>query len=313
MNRLTRAEFLRTASLMTLGAIFLPRKLFSQDSSPVLMIRKEAAKAEIVTHALRGNVHMLEGSGGNIAVFHGKDGMVMVDSGIAVSKQKIQSALAGIGDQPLKFLINSHWHFDHSEGNEWINEQGATIIGHRKTKENLASTITVRDWNYTFPPAPKKALPTITFDDQYKFQFNGSEVQLRYYNPCHTNSDISVYFPEADILHVGDTWWNSHYPFIDHDSGGSIDGMIEASNRNLTLANDKTLIIPGHGGVGKINELVKFRDMLVVVRERIAKLKKEGRSMEETVSAKPTQDYDALYGNFVLNGAFFTRLVYADV
>lgn len=305
-------DFSAQQGLMTLGATFLPRKLFAQDS-PVIMIRNEAAKTEITTHALRGNIHMLEGSGGNIAVFNGKDGMIMVDSGIAVSKQKIQNALARIGDKPLKYLVNTHWHFDHSEGNEWIHDHGATIIAHRNTKRNLSATITVKDWNYTFSPASGKALPAITFDDKYILAFNGTEVQLRYYNPCHTNSDISVYFPDADVLHVGDTWWNAHYPFIDHDSGGSIDGMIEASNQNLALSTNKTMIIPGHGGVGKRSELVQFRDMLVSVRDRIAKLKKEGKSMMETVAAKPTHAYDARYGNFVLDGAFFTRLVYADV
>ena len=311
-NKMSRAGFIRTASILTAGTILVPRKLFAQES-PVITIKNEAAKATISVQALRGNILLMQGSGGNIAVFNGPEGLLMVDGGIAVSQQKIIAALNRISNKPIKYLINTHWHFDHAEGNEWIQRTGATIIAHENTKKNLGSTITVRDWNYTFTPAPKGALPALTMRDEKKLRFNSEEIQMKYYKPAHTDCDISVYFPEADILHVGDTWWNAHYPFIDHDSGGTMDGMIAASNHNLSITTDKTLIIPGHGAAGNRNQLRQFRDMLVSVREKVAALKKAGRTMQETVEAKPTAAFDAQYGNFVLNGAFFTKLVYADV
>jgi glyoxylase-like metal-dependent hydrolase (beta-lactamase superfamily II) len=136
---------------------------------------------------------------------------------------------------------------------------------------------------------------------------------MKYYPPAHTDSDISVYFPEADVLHVADTWWNPYYPFIDHNSGGNLDGLIEACNHNIAVTTDKTIIVPGHGAVGTRKELMEFRDMLVTVRMKVAKLKKSGMSLEEAISAKPTEAFDAKFGNFVLDGAFFTKLVYADV
>ncbi|WP_332732111.1 MBL fold metallo-hydrolase [Flavihumibacter sp.] len=312
IKKQSRGQFIRTTGLIAIGTLLSPKELFSQ-TSPVITFRNEAAKAKITKQAIRGNIHLLEGSGGNIGVFSGRDGMLIVDSGIGVSEQKIHSALASIGDKQLKYVVNTHWHFDHAEGNEWMHKKGATIIAHENTRNNLASTIRVKDWNYTFDPAPGAALPTIVFKDEHKLSFNGSEIRMKYYNPCHTNSDISVYFSEADILQVGDTWWNAHYPFIDHDTGGSIDGMIEASNQNLSLATNKTKIIPGHGAVGDRNQLLQFRDMLVSVRDKVSRLKKEGRSMQEVVDAKPTSAFDATYGTFAVDGSFFTRLVYHDV
>lgn len=311
-NTISRAQFLRTAGLISIGTMIAPREIFAQ-TSPVITIKNEAAKASVTSQMLRANIHLLQGSGGNIAVFNGKEGKLMVDAGIAVSQKKILSALAGIGNKPLKYLVNTHWHFDHAEGNEWIPKQGAIIIAHSNTRKNLAKAITVKDWNYTFAPSPKAALPEIVFQDDYHMKFNGSDIQMRYYQPCHTNSDISIYFPDADVLHVGDTWWNAHYPFIDHDSGGTIDGMIAAADSSLAIATDKTMIIPGHGAVGNRNELVQFQDMLGTIREKVMQLKKEGRSMQQTVDAKPTAPFDERYGKFVLNGDFFTRLVYADV
>jgi glyoxylase-like metal-dependent hydrolase (beta-lactamase superfamily II) len=237
----------------------------------------------------------------------------MVDAGIAVSKNKIKAAMAGIADKPVKVLVSTHWHFDHTDGNEWVHKDGATIIGHEITRRNLSKTIRVEDWNYTFPPAPTGALPTVTFKDEHQLHFNGETIHLKYYPPAHTNCDISVYFPHADVLHVADTWWNPYYPFIDHNSGGSLDGMIAASERNLGMTTEKTLIVPGHGAIGTRSQLAEFRDMLVAVKHNVSKLKKAGRSLADTVAAKPTAAFDAKWGNFVLDGAFFTKLVYADV
>lgn len=311
-NKISRSHFLRSTGIIAAGLMFIPRQLLAQ-TSPVILIKNAAAKDPVLVKALRGNIHLLEGSGGNIAVFRGRDGKLLVDGGIAVSQKKITDALSGISNEPLKYLINTHWHFDHTDGNEWLHNGGATIIAHENTAKNLSKTITVKDWNYTFDPLPKGGLPTTVFSKEHTLKFNGAEIQMKHYEAAHTDSDISVYFPEADVLHVADTWWNSYYPFIDHSSGGTLNGMIEASDKNVGMSTDKTIIIPGHGAVGNRSQLQEYRDMLVSIRESVSKLKKAGRSLTETISAKPTAAFDAKYGNFVVDPAFFTRLVYADV
>ncbi|HTL10711.1 MAG TPA: MBL fold metallo-hydrolase [Chitinophagaceae bacterium] len=312
-NPFSRKQFLRSAGLITAGLLLSPRRIFAQGTSPVITIKNAAATEPVNVQTLRGNMHVLSGSGGNISVFNGVDGKLMVDAGIGVSKPRVEAALQQISNKPVKYLVNSHWHFDHTDGNEWIHQAGATIIAQRQTKENLAKTIRVVDWDYTFTPAPAGALPTILFDAEHRLQFNGSSIHMKKYAPAHTNCDISVYFPHADVLHVADTWWNPYYPFIDHSSGGTLSGMISACNHNLSITTDKTVIVPGHGAVGNRAQLVQFRDMLLTVQHNVSKLKKEGRSLPATVAAKPTRKFDEKFGKFVLDGAFFTKLVYADV
>ncbi|MEO6315247.1 MAG: MBL fold metallo-hydrolase [Chitinophagaceae bacterium] len=312
-NNVSRAKFLQMSAMVAGGIILSPWKTFAQAESPVITIKKDAAKVPIVVSALRGNIHVLQGSGGNISVFNGPEGKLMVDAGIAVSQKKITDAMNAISDEPLKYLINSHWHFDHADGNAWVNKAGATIIAHERTRTNLAKTIRVTDWNYTFPAVSGGALPSVVFSKEHNLTFNGSKIHMRHYAPAHSDCDISIYFPHADVLHVADTWWNSYFPFIDHSSGGSLDGMITASNHNLAITTDKTIIVPGHGAVGNRSQLRDFRDMLVTVKEKVSKLKKSGRTLSETVAAKPTAAYDAKFGQYVLDGAFFTKLVYADV
>jgi len=308
----SRKQFLYTAGMLTAGMLVNPWKIHAQ-TSPVITIKKEAAKAPIAVQALRGNIHVLSGSGGNISVFNGREGKLMVDAGIAVSKNKIVEALNGISKQPLNLLVNSHWHFDHTDGNEWVHAAGATIISHRQTRKNLESTIRVEDWDYTFEPAPAGALPTVLFDTKHALHFNGSTILLKKYAPAHTDCDISIYYMHADVLHVADTWWNPYYPFIDHNSGGSLDGMIDACDRNIKMTTDKTIIIPGHGSVGNRRELMEFGDMLVAVKHSVSKLKQAGRSLAETIAARPTKAFDEKWGKYVLDGSFFTKLVYADV
>ena len=309
----SRAQFLRVGGIVAAGLLLNPRRVFAQQTSPVIKIKNAAAVDPVNVQALRGNLHVLSGSGGNIAVFNGTEGKLLVDAGIGVSKPKIVKALDSISNQPLKYLINTHWHFDHADGNEWVHQAGATIISHRQTRKNLASTIHVEDWSYTFQPAPAGALPSVLFDSEHKLQFNGTSIHMRKFEPAHTNCDISVHFPHADVLHVADTWWNAYYPFIDHSTGGSLDGMIAACDYNISNTTDKTIIIPGHGAVGNRSELKQFRDMLVTIRHNVSKLKKEGRSLAAAVSAKPTAAFDDKFGKFVVDGDFFTKLVYADV
>jgi glyoxylase-like metal-dependent hydrolase (beta-lactamase superfamily II) len=308
---MTRRRFLVSSSLLAAACVLRPGKLLAVGESPVTIIRGAAATAEVSVKKLRGNVSLLEGNGGNISVLTGGDGKLLVDSGI--TRPGVEKALASLGPDPVKHLINTHWHFDHTDGNEWLHSMGAQITAHENTLKHLAKTTRVDGWDFTFPPAPEGALPTRVFDKELKFELNGEKLALKAYEPAHTDSDISVHFGNADVLHVADTWWNGYFPFIDANTGGSIDGMLQATESNLARVTDTTVIIPGHGPVGNRAQLVEFRDMVATVRERVAGLKKQGLSAEEVVASKPTAAYDAKWGGFVIDGATFTRLVYAGV
>jgi glyoxylase-like metal-dependent hydrolase (beta-lactamase superfamily II) len=296
------------------GGWLTPRAAFAEARGLVSLIKDSAAVSPIDTHKLRNNVSVLEGSGGNIAVLTGSDGKVLIDAGIGVSRPQITKALAALGADPVTHLVNTHWHFDHADGNEWLHSAGAKIIAQQNTRKRLSEVQRVEDWDYNFLPLPSGGTPSEVFEREYKLKLNGSSIGLKYYGPAHTDSDISVTFSEANIVHVGDTFWNGIYPFIDYSTGGSIDGMIAASDNNLAATTDETIIIPGHGKpVSNKAELKEFRDMLVAIRESVAKLKQQGRSRDETVAAKPTAAFDAKWGQFVIDPGFFTRLVYEGV
>src|SRR5215467_1266581 len=294
---------------MTISAV----RASAQATSPVIKINEAAATSEITVQQLRGNLSVLFGSGGNIVVLDGPDGKLLVDDGIAVSKDKIQAALDKISAAPPKYVINTHWHWDHTDGNEWIHKQGAIIIAQENTLKHLSVTTRVEDWNYTFQPWPKDGRPTVTFKTEKTLEFDGENVELKNFGHGHTDGDSSVYFPKADVLVLGDLFWNGIYPFIDNGAGGGIDGMIRWVNVSLTRATDKTVVVPGHGPVGNKVQLEEFRDMLVAIRNNVSQLKKQGKSIDEVIAAKPAAAYDAKWGNFVINPAFFTRLVYAGV
>ena len=303
-----------SATFAATGGWLSPAQVFAEAREVVDLIRSEAAKAPIKVHRLRGKVSVLEGSGGNVAVLTGPDGKILIDAGITASRPRIIEALASLSSDPIKHLINTHWHFDHADGNEWLHGEGATILAHENTRKHLAMAQRVEDWSFNFPPSASGAIPTDVFAADRMIRLNGTTLALKYYGPAHTDGDISVAFTDADILHTGDTYWNGIYPFIDYSTGGSIDGSIHAADANLAATTDRTIIIPGHGRpVSNRSELKDFRDMLVAIRDNVATLKKRGRSLDETIAAKPTAAYDAKWGQFLINPAFFTRLVYEGV
>ena len=285
----------------------------AQTTSPVIKINEAAANSDITVEQLRGNLSVLFGSGGNIVVLNGPDGKLLVDDGIAISKDKLQAALDRISAEPIKYVINTHWHWDHTDGNEWVHNQGATIIAHENVLKRLSATTRVEDWDYTLQPRPMSGRPTVTFKTEKTLKFDGETIVIKNFGQGHTDGDALVYFPKADVLALGDNFWNGIYPFIDNGVGGGIDGMIRWVNASLALATDKTIIVPGHGPVGNKAQLEEFRDMLATVRSNVAVLKKQGKSIDEIITAKPTAEYDARWGNFVIDPAFFTRLVYAGL
>jgi glyoxylase-like metal-dependent hydrolase (beta-lactamase superfamily II) len=310
---ISRRRFVAVAGAAAAAAWLMPRRLMAAEDGIVEGIKKAAGTNKITVQALRGNISAVLGSGGNIAVLPGPDGKLLIDAGIGVSRPGITEALASISSDPIKHLVNTHWHFDHTDGNDWLHDAGATIIAHENTRKRLSVRHRVEGWRFTFPAAPKGALPTVLFKQKLNLDLNGQTIVLDYYEPAHTDSDISVYFAEADVMHVGDTWWNGVYPFIDYSSGGNIDGSIAAVESNLARVTDNTIIIPGHGPVGTKAEMSAFRDMLVAIREKVSALKESGKSLERTIAAKPTAEFDEKWGQWVTTPDAFTALVYQGV
>jgi glyoxylase-like metal-dependent hydrolase (beta-lactamase superfamily II) len=307
---ISRRRLLTMAGLSAGATLLARRPLFADEEGIVPTMVNAAAKAKITTQPIRRNISVLEGSGGNIAVLTGKDGKLLVEAGFAVSRPAITNALSSINADPIKHLINTHWHADHTDGNAWLHAAGAEITAHENTRKRLSVATRVEGWNWTFPSVPAGALPVKVFATEHEVRQNGTRITLKYYGPAHTDSDVWVNFTEADVVHVGDTWWNGVYPFIDYSTGGSIDGQIQAAEANLAAFTSKTIFIPGHGPVGGRFEVAEFRDMLVAIREKVAALKKQGRSLNETIAAKPTAAFDPKWGQFLITPAHFTGLVY---
>jgi glyoxylase-like metal-dependent hydrolase (beta-lactamase superfamily II) len=281
--------------------------------SPVTKINQAAATAEITVESIRPGFSVLMGSGGNITVLSAKEGKLMVDAGIAVSQPRVEAALAKLGPGKVKYLINTHYHWDHTDGNKWVQASGATIIAHKNTLKHVSEPTRVADWNFTFDPLPVAARPKELVDTGKTISFAGHKVIMKNFGNGHTDSDIWVYFPDADVLVLGDIFWNGVYPFIDNTHGGGINQAIRWADHAVEQCGANTVVVPGHGPVGHRAELVEFRTMLATIRDKVAALKKQGKSLDEIIAAKPTAAFDAKYGGFVIDPALFTRLVYAGL
>ena len=311
---ISRRKFMVAGGFAIAAAYFAPRGLFAQQGDELVPgAMRASATAKITVQSLRRNISVLLGPGGNIAVLCGPDGKLIVDAEIVTARPNVSSALASINVDPIKQLINTHWHFDHTGGNEWLHEAGASILAQENTRKHLLVDTRVEGWHHTFPAAPTGAIPSTVFGEDYTLRANDTTLVLKHYPPAHTDSDISVLFEEADILHVGDTFWNRDYPFIDYSTGGSIDGQISAAEANLAKVGEKTIVIGGHGAVGGKADLILFRDVLVEMRDKVAALKKQGRTLAEVVAAKPGARYDAEWGGSFMTPSAFLALVYQGV
>jgi glyoxylase-like metal-dependent hydrolase (beta-lactamase superfamily II) len=265
-------------------------------------------QVQIQTEKLAEGVYMLTGAGGNIGVCAGEDGVLMIDSQYAGLTDKIRAAIAAVSDKPIRFLINTHWHSDHTDGNENLAKAGVIIFAHENVRERLSSNQFIL--GNEVPASPKAALPVVTFDEGMTFHLNGYEIELFHIPYAHTDGDVLVCFTGPDVLHMGDIYFEGMYPFIDLASGGSIDGMISAVDQVLGVIDSDTIIIPGHGPISNKEKLQGYRKMLAAIRERVAQHLKDGKTLEEILEAKPAQEYDAAMGQGFLNSEQFVEIVY---
>jgi cyclase len=275
--------------------------------------------APVETQRLAEDVTTLSGPGGSVVVLNGPDGKFVVDTFVAPAWPRLKTALDGLGNAPVKYVIDTHWHFDHTDNNAALRAAGATILAHENTKKRMSEPhdlpVLYRGPDGAlaglhFDPSPLEALPQETFAASYKLHANDETLMLQHVAPAHTDSDIYVHFQKANVIQMGDLFFNGMYPYIDPGTGGKITGMIAAADEILSLACNDTRILAGHGPLGNKADLTKFRDMLVTSRDRVERMRSAGKSAQEAVAEKPFADLDAVWGKGIINSDQFVQVVY---
>lgn len=246
---------------------------------------------QIKTEKVNGNIYVLFGAGGNIGVSVGDDGVYIVDDQFAPLTDKIKTAIAVLSDKPIRFAINTHFHGDHTGGNENLGADGTVIVAHDNVRVRMSEGSFVQAFNMRTPAQVGPALPVVTFNDQAGLHLNGEQARMHHVSNAHTDGDSIVHFEGSNVVHMGDTFFMGSFPFIDVPNGGSIDGVITAAGKVLSLVNDETRIIPGHGPVTDKNGLMTYRKMLVDVRAKVATMKADGKSLDEVRAANPLAEY----------------------
>ena len=268
--------------------------------------QQDFSKVQIETIPVAKGVYMLVGSGGNIGLSVGHDGPFLIDDQYAPLTDRILKAISAVTDKPVRFLVNTHWHYDHTGGNENIGKGGTIIVAHDNVRKRLVKGQFMKAFNANIPPSPPKALPV-----SVTFHWNNETLEVLHPKSAHTDGDAVIYFKSTDVVHVGDLFFNGIYPFIDAESGGSVEGVISGVDEVLDRIDDNTKVIPGHGPLGNKTDLQAYRDMLATVHDRMKTLIKEGKNIDEIVAAKPTADYDAKWGGGFLKPDQWVQIVYS--
>ena len=282
-------------------------------AAPTLLAAQNFDTVQVRAMRAGEGVYMLTGLGGNIGVSVGADGVILVDDQYAPLTDKIKAAIAAVSPGPIRFVVNTHWHPDHTGGNENFGKSGVVIVAHENVRRRMSAEQFITTFAQAIPQAPSGALPVVTFTDAVTFYYNGDSISALHVPPAHTDGDVIVWFRHANVVHMGDTFFNGRYPLVDVASGGTVDGLIAAADRVLALADANTKIIPGHGALADRAALQAYRTMLVTVRGRIQGAVAAGRTLDQVKAAKPTADFDAVWGNARITPTLFVEVLYQDL
>ena len=272
--------------------------------------QQDFSAIEIEAIPVVDNLYMLLGSGGNIALLTGEDGAFIVDTQFAPLSEKIQAAVAAAGGGQIEFVFNTHHHGDHTGGNAPLRNAGATIMAHDNVQARLSSAQTSTLDGATSPPAEPAAIPVLTYPTRMTFHWNDTTINLSHAPNAHTDGDSIVHFTNLNAFHMGDTFLNGGFPYVDVNSNGSLDGIVAAADAVLARSNSQTRIIPGHGPLATPDDLREYRDMLAGVRDRLRSLVDQGLSEDEVVAAGPPAAFEEQWGGGFMSGENFTRFAY---
>ena len=258
----------------------------------------DVVNTDVTSETVAPGLHVLFGVGGNVIASVGDQGVLIVDSQLPEMIPKIQEAVESLGGGMVDFVINTHWHWDHANGNPTLGRQGAWLVSQTNSRRMMAGShdIDLATFVYEQPPFPAEAMPVITFDEHMRFHFNGDTIDLYNFGPAHTTGDAVVYFRDDNVVHMGDVL-NARFPFIDAGNGGDLDGMILFCEKVLARLNEDSIVVPGHGPVMGYRDLAEFIDMLETVRNRISTMIDRGYSLEQVISAEPTAEYNETFGD----------------
>ncbi len=277
-----------------------------------LCAAQDPPEATVRTESVAPGVYVLYGSGGNIGVSVGADGVFLIDDQYAVMTPRISEALAKINPAPPRFVLNTHWHGDHTGGNENLAAKGTVVIAHDQVRARMSSDHFSEFLQHKTEASPAGALPVVTFNDSLTLHVNGDHLHGIHAPQGHTDGDVFIHFEKANVIHTGDLMFAGMYPYIDLDSGGSVNGLIAAVDRMLALSDEKTRIIPGHGEVTDRAGLLAYREMLAITSQRVRDLVKAGKSVDEVLAAKPNADYDAKLSWSFITAESYLKILYRD-
>lgn len=273
----------------------------------------DETEVKIEVQRLRPDLHLLSGAGCNIVAWSGPDGAVLVDSGTSEAAPQLLEAVARLAPDGVRFVVNTHWHPDHTGGNERLGRSGALVVSQENVRLRMSEPQDLREYASEVPAASAVALPVVTFADAVTLNLNGDRLVLLHAPAAHTDGDGIAWWEEANVVHLGDVFYAGGYPFLDTTSGGSLAGLVAALETVLSRADALTLIVPGHGPVSTRADLAAYRDMLVAVGSRVRELTEQGRNLDEVLAAEPTAPFDARYGQGGVSAERFVRLLFEDL
>ena len=280
---------------------------------PAALAAQNFDTIQIRSQQLRGGVYVLTGSGGNIGLSIGDDMAFVIDDQYAPLSSKILAHIATLTNKPVKFVVNTHWHGDHTGGNENMGKAGAILIAHDNVRKRMSTEQFNALFNNRTPASPAGALPIITFSDSTSFYVNGETVVAFHVAPAHTDGDVVIHFTNADVVHMGDTFFTSGYPFVDLSSGGSVIGYIGAADRVLAMCGPNTIVIPGHGAVSNCAGLKEWRNMIVTIRDRVQAAMKKGSTLAQIKTAGVSKEFDDRWGKGFIKPDVFAEMVYRSL